>query len=114
MMQPNELAIEVEGSSGDIYQVKLYKTATGLKTSCSCQAGQKNIHCKHRLALFAGDFSHVRGNHPGNLDQLVVAMLQGSQLQTTLNTLAVAEQNALRATTELKRVKKSLDRVMHE
>lgn len=114
MMQPSEIEIEIEGSGGSIYRIKLYQTDIGLKTSCTCPAGQKKIHCKHRSAVFAGDFSQIRGEHPENLRHTIASMLQGTQIQATLNKLAIAEQDALRATNELKRVKKSLDRVMHE
>jgi hypothetical protein len=113
-VHPSKLNIEVEGSAGDRYQIELHRKGDELKTSCSCQAGRKNVHCKHRLALLAGDFSRVRDAPPVNLDQAVTAMLQGTPLQATLKALASAEQEASRAKNELNRVKKSLDRVMHE
>ncbi|WP_370654546.1 SWIM zinc finger family protein [Hydrogenophaga sp.] len=74
MMQPSEIEIEIEGSGGSIYRIKLYQTDIGLKTSCTCPAGQKKIHCKHRSAVFAGDFSQIRGEHPENLGSMPFCM----------------------------------------
>lgn len=44
MMQPSEIEIEIEGSGGSIYRIKLYQTDIGLKTSCDL-ALRKRIPC---------------------------------------------------------------------
>jgi hypothetical protein len=107
------LELQVEGSSGDHYAVTFIREGNNLHTSCTCQAGQKGIHCKHRLSLLAGDISRVVGTPPSDIGSKIAALLTGSDVAQALENLHVAEATAATAQAELKRVKKALDRVMH-
>ena len=61
-----ELLIE-SSSSGEHYAVTFTREGTNLRTSCTCPAGQKGIHCKHRLSLLAGDLSSIVGEVPADM-----------------------------------------------
>ncbi len=113
-MQNATLEVRIEGSTGTPYSVSFARHLNNLKTSCTCQAGVKSIHCKHRLALFAGDLTQVRGDMQPSLAQKIAVMLDGTDVETALKALLAAEVEAGRATNNLKQAKKNLDRVMHK
>lgn len=113
-MQNTTIEVRIEGSTGTPYAVSFSREGSNLKTSCTCPAGDKGIHCKHRLALFAGDLARVRGDTRSDLAQQIAAMLHGTEVETTLRALVAAESEARTAAENLKRAKKNLDRVMHQ
>jgi hypothetical protein len=113
-MPTEELELQIEGSAGTAYHVYLAREDSVLKTSCSCPAGKKRTHCKHRLSLFKGDYSSVRGEHPSALTQIISAMLQGTAVQLALNTLVDAEVEMSAAEAKLRAAKRGLDRAMHQ
>lgn len=108
------LNLLVESStSGERYAVTFTREGDNLRTSCTCQAGQKGIHCKHRLSLLAGDLSSVVGEVPADIGSKICALLIGSDVEKVLEQLRNAEAGFAAAQAEVKRVKKALDRVMH-
>ena len=54
-----EIIVKVQGSSDEPYTVIVVHTSDTLHMNCSCQAGQLNQICKHRLAILDGDLSAV-------------------------------------------------------
>lgn len=113
-MQNTTIEVRIEGSTGTLYAASFSRVGSNLKTSCTCPAGDKGIHCKHRLALFAGDLAQVRGDTRSDLAQQIAAMLDGTEVETALRAFATAESEARTAADILKRAKKKLDRVMHQ
>jgi SWIM zinc finger len=107
------LELLVEGSTGDHYTVTFTREDDNLRASCTCQAGQNRIHCKHRLSLLAGDVSNVAGDLPKDIGTKITALLAGSDIEQALEKLRIAEASVSAAQAEFKRVKKALDRVMH-
>ena len=107
-----ELLIE-SSRTGEHYAVTFTREGTNLRTSCTCPAGQKGIHCKHRLSLLAGDLSSIVGEVPADIGAQLAALLPGSDVERVLEQLRVAEAGVTAAQAEVKRVKKALDRVMH-
>jgi DNA polymerase-3 subunit epsilon len=53
------LSFSVRGSTGNTYEITARKAPDKLRVSCTCQAGQNRIWCKHRTALFDGDVSNL-------------------------------------------------------
>lgn len=111
-MPTEELELQIEGSTGTVYRVYFLREGSVLKTSCSCPAGERRTHCKHRLLLFAGDDSRVRGDRPSALKQIISAMLQGTDVQSALNSLTQAKVEVSAAEARLKSAKRILDRAM--
>ena len=106
--------VRIEGSSGTPYAVSFSRDGNILTTSCTCPAGDKRTHCKHRLALFAGDLTQVRGNMQADLAQQIATILAGTGVEAALQALAAADAEARAAADRLKRAKRALDRAMHQ
>ena len=107
------IVVQIEGSTGTPYTATFSREGNNLKTSCTCPAGESRMHCKHRLALFDGDITQVRGDAPPDLARQIAEMLQGTDVAQALAVLADAERAAEAAKADLKRATKALDRVMH-
>lgn len=113
-MQNATLEVRIEGSTGIPYDVSFVRNLNNLKISCSCAAGKNMIHCKHRLALFAGDITQVLGEVQLDLAQKIEVILGGTDVETALKALLEAEFDAKQANKLVKLAKKNLDRVMHQ
>lgn len=107
------ITVKIEGSTGTPYTTTFTREGDRLVTTCTCGAGESKMHCKHRLSLFSGDFSRVRGTPPPDLSTQMIAMLEGSNVAAALAVLAEAEAAAEAAKADVKRAKKALDRAMH-
>jgi hypothetical protein len=105
--------VHIDGSTGTPYIATFTRDGDSLQTACSCPAGEKRTHCKHRLALFSGDFAAVRGTIPPGLAEQLSAMVRGTEVEKALQELEAAQAEAIAATERLKRAKKFLDRAMH-
>ena len=113
-MHTNTIEVRIEGSTGTPYVATFSREGDSLRTACSCPAGEKRIHCKHRLALFSGNLSAVRGIMRSGLAEQLSAMVRGTQVEVALQELEVAEVEAKTAAERVKRAKKILDRLMHK
>ena len=113
-MKSVAIEVQIEGSTGTRYVASFIRVGDSLKTSCTCQAGERQMHCKHRLSLIDGDITKVRGNVPPDLAQQIAAMVNGTEVDAALLALASAEVEAKTASEKLRRAKKTLDRVMHQ
>lgn len=113
-MHKDAIEVRVEGSTGAPYLATFSREGDSLVTTCTCAAGVKRTHCKHRLALFAGNLGSVRGIAPPDLAEQLSAMLKGTQVEAALLDLEVAEAEARATVVRVKRAKRFLDRVMHK
>jgi hypothetical protein len=64
------LCFSVRGSTGNIYDITARKAAEKLRISCTCQAGQNRIWCKHRTALLDGDISNLLSDNVSDVEKL--------------------------------------------
>ena len=85
----NSVEFLVQGSAPYPYRVTFELSGPRLSAFCTCPAGDKGLHCKHRLNILAGDTTGVIGN----ADQvpLISTWLPGTQLEAALADLAQAE-----------------------
>ena len=67
-------------STGEVYEVVLSRTDNNLTMTCTCPAGTKGMHCKHRLSILLCDFSDVES---GDTDREgdIKEMLSGSDVE---------------------------------
>jgi DNA polymerase-3 subunit epsilon len=65
------LHFSVRGSTGNIYEITARKVADKLRVSCTCQAGQNRLWCKHRTALFDGDVTNLLSDNLTDVAKLV-------------------------------------------
>lgn len=113
-MTNDSIEIHIRGSTGTPYIATFVRTGDTLHTTCSCQAGVKKIHCKHRLQLLDGNISSVVEPIVDDLENRLSAILQGTLVQSAIQAVVVADTEAKAAADRLKRAKKHLDRVMHQ
>lgn len=73
------LTFQVQGSAAVPYTVAFWKEGDNITARCNCTAGRFKALCKHRLAVLAGDISHVLGANPDHFDALA-AMLNDSDV----------------------------------
>ena len=64
------LCFSVKGSTGNVYEITGRKVSEKLRVSCTCQAGQNRIWCKHRMALLDGDVSDLLSGALGDVEKL--------------------------------------------
>jgi hypothetical protein len=108
----DDLVFAVRSSSNPlVYQLRATRTATGVRFSCSCPAGDNGQHCKHRLALLVGDVTAIaEGTHD---DVLALAeLVRNSQIVTAMREVEDAEKAVAAAQRNLKKAKQALGRAM--
>lgn len=64
------LSFTVRGSTGNIYQVTARKSGDGVSMSCTCQAGQHGLWCRHRTALLDGDVTELVSENISDISKL--------------------------------------------
>jgi uncharacterized Zn finger protein len=112
-MSNDAFEVQVAGSSGTPYAVSFVKDGDSFNAFCSCPAGEKKIHCKHRLSLLSGDLTAVIGGVPSDLVERLTDLVKGTKLESALLELESAEADFRSSSDRVKRAKKYLDRVMH-
>ena len=112
-MQNDSIEVHLRGSTGTPYVATFVRTGNVLHTTCSCPAGEKRTHCKHRLHLLGGNLSSVTEPMTEDLAKRLFSVLQGTSVQSAIEAMAFAEDEARGSADRLKRAKKNLDRVMH-
>jgi hypothetical protein len=103
----DDLVFAVRSSSNPlVYQLRATRTATGVRFSCSCPAGDNGQHCKHR-----GDVTAIaEGTHD---DVLALAeLVRNSQIVTAMREVEDAEKAVAAAQRNLKKAKQALGRAM--
>lgn len=101
----------VQGSIPGGYEIIAEKSASKLTFKCSCEAGSKGSHCKHRFALLAGQPDAILS---GNEQDLILlhTMLAGSSIDTRFRKICQLEIEKERIDTQLKAEKKAIGREM--
>jgi hypothetical protein len=107
------LTFKVKGSEGDIYTITAKREGNKLTMTCTCQAGQHNIHCKHRIALLNGDVSNLVGDDVGDV-RLLQTMLIGTDVEAALGKVDERESDVEKAQKSLRVAKKILDCALGE
>ena len=65
-----DLHFSVRGSTGNIYELTARKFLDRLRVSCTCQAGQNHVWCKHRRDLLDGDITNLLSNNVADVTKL--------------------------------------------
>lgn len=66
----NSLYFDVEGSTGNIYEIAAWRVGSHFHMTCTCEAGKNSRFCKHRAALLNGIFEHVVSNNEDDVGKL--------------------------------------------
>jgi hypothetical protein len=106
-----QYTFEVKGSSG-LYKVTFTKKDEQVLTSCTCQAGEHSLHCKHRLAIIAGDTSNVLSGNESQIE-LVAGLIKGTVLEEVLCQFEQAKKEFDLAERRLNKAKKVLTKALN-
>ncbi|HYN77990.1 MAG TPA: SWIM zinc finger family protein [Lamprocystis sp. (in: g-proteobacteria)] len=106
-----KVIFSVAGSAKEPYQVTFRNEHGKLNAFCTCPAGEKGLHCKHRLAIVAGDTSAVLSKSREEIE-ILRTWLIGSELEIACSAFHEAEKNFEEAKAMFDRAKKRLGKVM--
>jgi DNA polymerase III subunit epsilon len=62
-----DLSFTVRGSTSNTYFVNAHKAGSEIRISCTCQAGQNGLWCRHRTDLLDGDVSELLSNNASDI-----------------------------------------------
>jgi uncharacterized Zn finger protein len=109
-----QLRFEVaSASTGEIYQIDLSRSGQNLTCTCTCPAGSRGTHCKHRVAILCGDSSAIGGGDIDQFDQ-VARMVEGTDVENSLRNLFILETEKERIAKQIKDAKKALARTLDD
>lgn len=101
------MEFSVQGSEPEPYRVTVEKADGNLNAYCTCAAGANGQCCKHRLRILSG-------NPEGVIDpdfealRTAVDWVAGTDVETALSALAMAEDSYESSKRELSKAKKML------
>jgi len=110
-MTVQSLKFLVQGSAESPYEVKFTLNGENLNAFCTCPAGQKGLHCKHRLSILAGESGSVIS---GNQDDILIvkSWLPGTGVEVAIHNMEQAEFDFTVAKGKLSRAKKELAKAL--
>ncbi|MFM2005749.1 MAG: hypothetical protein RLZZ09_1404 [Pseudomonadota bacterium] len=103
----NRLVFHVQGSAAQPYRVTFEKTGNNLNGYCTCPAGDKGQHCKHRTNILYGVIDGIINPDFDDLCQLG-DWIPGTDVEHALKELQTADQAFKEAEARLKVAKKNL------
>lgn len=107
------LSFLVQGSATEPYQVSFRKDGHNLSASCTCPAGAIGQYCKHRFNILDGVLDGIVSNNENEVVK-VAEWLKGTDVESALNAVTEAEQEAERAKQRLSKAKKHLAAAMRD
>lgn len=105
------LRFRMKGSEGDLYDVEAERYGDAVRITCTCEAGQRGIHCHHRLELLRGDVTALVSDNAADVTKLQ-ALVEGTKLAACLVALTAAEVAQAAAKAERDRRMHAIDRLM--
>lgn len=107
-----QLVFHVKGSSSSDYEITFIKDGASLTVLCTCPAGQFGGLCKHRVAILDGKTAAISSE---NVDKVptVTAWLVGTDVESALLELRVAEKSSESSRNDVAILKKKLARAMN-
>lgn len=103
----NRLVFYVQGSAVEPYRVTFEKIGNNLNGYCTCPAGDKGQHCKHRTNILYGVLDGIVNPNFTDLSRLG-GWIPGTDVERALNELNIADQAFKAAEERFKAAKKNL------
>jgi uncharacterized Zn finger protein len=97
----------VKGSASEPYKVTFKKDGSNLSAYCTCPAGQNGQYCKHRFAILDGNLEAVVSENVADAKK-VAGWLPGTDVESALQDVALAEKELARAKKKLSTAKKKV------
>jgi uncharacterized Zn finger protein len=107
----DELVFMVAGSSGNPYSVKFKREGRRLIAQCTCEAGRRQIYCKHRFSLMGGVRDGVLSENVADVRRLN-EMMRGTDAEAAYQAVLLAEDVYEKAKIGLSAAKKTLAAAM--
>lgn len=107
-----EINFLVKGSGKEPYEVIFIKDGASLTAICNCPAGTYGNFCKHRISILEGDGKAIASDNAGKV-AAVVEWLAGTDVDTALKELRLAEKTPDPEKTALNAAKRKLARAMN-
>jgi len=102
----------VQGSDPEPYEVKIVQRENmNVSAYCSCAAGEKGLHCKHRVRILRGQIDDIVSDNQDDV-KTVVSWISGSDIETAIYDLMRAEEELESLKKRITSFKKSLARAM--
>jgi DNA polymerase-3 subunit epsilon len=76
----DSLHFNVEGSTGNIYEIVAWRARSHFHMTCTCEAGKNGFFCKHRDALLNGIVDHLLSGNTADVARLV-GMMSGTEAE---------------------------------
>ena len=105
------LKFKVTGSSGDIYEIVATRDGINFRMSCTCEAGQHGMYCKHRFSLMNGDITSLLSENSDDVARLK-DLLNGTDVERRYKIVCDLEAEKMRIDSKLKFEKKALAKEM--
>lgn len=102
---------QVQGSAAKPYHVVFTKSGTNLTAHCTCPAGLKRQHCKHRVDILLRKPTAIVSDNRGMADQ-VAGWLEGSDVGQAIHDLETAQRNPRSTPETIRRYKKKIARTL--
>ena len=103
----------ISQSTGEIYFIHLYRTENNLTCTCTCPAGRRSTHCKHRLAILKGEMHDVDSGDTDRIDE-ILSLLSGTDVEVELHDLQLLEGQKRVLDNQIKAKKKALGRALDD
>jgi uncharacterized Zn finger protein len=104
-----EIRFLVQGSEAEPYSVVFGKTGTNLTATCTCKAGERGQHCKHRTRILLGETTGIVSDNAEDVPE-IQDWLNGSDVEQAMIELRKAERDLEEAKKRVSLLKKRLSR----
>src|SRR5207244_3358743 len=107
----SSLQFLVEGSTGNEYEIVASRIGNHFRMTCTCEAGQNKVFCKHRAALLNGSADDLISDNESDLIKLANFMA-GTGAELRIKTVHHLEEQKAEIDARLRVEKKALGREM--
>jgi len=109
--QTKEIVFLVQGSSPEPYKVRFIKSDQSFAAFCTCPAGQKGMHCKHRINILAGSIDAIVSDNTKEVATIKEWQI-GTPIEEAIKSLTFIENEYLSAKRALTKAKKNLSKAL--
>lgn len=102
----------VAGSADEPCTVIFEKQNKALRASCTSPAGERGLHCKHRLQILKGDANSISSGNEGELST-VRAWLKETELEEAYLEYQEAENGLEQAKSRFEKAKRKFAKCMN-
>jgi len=109
--KPEKLEFIVSGSTGNKYHCSVTKKGNNLTAICDCPGGKNHKYCKHLFSILAGSSDRIIDGDINDLKK-ITDWLAGTDVESALKAVILAEEKLKKATDHLQKCKNDLAKAM--